>query len=95
MTREIDISLDPANMECVDGSRYCHDGLLQAIREHAERFYCDDEIEVKCLQVGHRQGDEWWLVDGSKIDGALFREDFWFYHASNPDIFIEEEDGDV
>jgi hypothetical protein len=82
----IDISLCPTSLEFEDGSRYDGDAVLDAIREFARETYQDGVVFV-CLQVGHRQGDEWAVVDGYEEDGALFIEAFFAARGTDEELF--------
>lgn len=66
-TTHIHISICPTNMEIGDdGDILDEDNLFDAIREVVKRCWPDAVFDL--LQVGYRQGDEWFHVNGQPSD---------------------------
>lgn len=87
--KSINISLCPTRLE-INGDRYDEEKLLAAIESYAaERLR--DEITVACLQVGFRQGDEWFAVDGDALAGRELIDEFFVDHGCDEDLF----EGDI
>jgi hypothetical protein len=73
----IDISICPTDLPENNG---CGDGhgpnvVLAELKAFVDKVY--PGADVRCLQIGHRQGDGWAAVDGDDEAGARFMEDFW------------------
>lgn len=83
---KISISLDPTDLEYSDGSRYDVEKLLARLREFVLAKYPDARITT--LQVGHRQGDCWSLVDGDEDLGSDLTDAFWAKHAADEDLYV-------
>jgi hypothetical protein len=74
---KIDISICPTDIPEDTG---CGDAcdpnvVLAELKAFAEKTY--PNAEIRCLQIGHRQGDGWAAIDGDDEAGARFMEDFW------------------
>lgn len=89
MTR-IEISLDPTDLEFTNGDRYDPDKLLDAIKEFALSCYPDATFVT--LQVGYRQGDCWYRVNGDREEGNSLMEQFWHARAADEDLFTDTEE---
>lgn len=65
----IDISICPTNLESgTDGEIMDSDLYLAAIEELVATEYPDAWVET---QIGYRQGDEWFRIDGDEDDALL------------------------
>jgi hypothetical protein len=73
----IDISICPADLPENNGCGDGHDPnvVLAELKKFVDKVY--PGADVRCLQIGHRQGDGWAAVDGDDEAGARFMEDFW------------------
>lgn len=73
----VDISICPTELPEDNG---CGDTptpgeVLDALREFVGKTY--PKATIRCLQIGHRQGDGWAAIDGNDEAGAIFMENFW------------------
>jgi hypothetical protein len=81
----IDISICPTQLEFDNGDRYDEAALLDSIRTFARKRF--GEVSVRCLQIGHRQGDEWATVNGDDDAGHDFVEQFFHFHGQDRNLF--------
>lgn len=81
----ISISICPTSLEFDNGDRYDATSLLTAIHEYIEEQH--PGADVTCLQIGHRQGDEWSRIDG--VDDADLIESFFADHGADEDLFVK------
>ena len=86
----ISISICPTSLEYANGDTYDQELLLGAIREFIEKKH--PGAVISCLQIGHRQGDEWARVDGDEEAGSDLLSDFYEQHGADEDLFIEGDD---
>jgi hypothetical protein len=84
---KISISICPTTLEFNNGDRYDADELLQAIRRFIARHHSD--ATISCLQIGHRQGDEWATIDGDADAGAELLTEFFDVHGTEAGLFID------
>jgi len=84
----ISISICPTSLEFDNGDTYHEGRLLAAIREFIEQKHPD--ATISCLQIGHRQGDEWARIDGDSDVGAELIGDFFERHGADEDLFVEQ-----
>lgn len=83
---KINISLCPTSLEFANGDRYDEGNLLAAIRSFIEERH--PTATITCLQIGHRQGDEWARIDGDDEAGAELIEAFWTGNAADARLFV-------
>lgn len=81
----ISISICPTSLEFDNGDRYDATSLLTAIHEYIAKQH--PEATVTCLQIGHRQGDEWARIDG--VDDADLIDSFFADHGADEDLFVK------
>ena len=86
----ISISICPTSLEYSNGDTYDQELLLSAIREFIEKQHPD--ATISCLQIGHRQGDEWARIDGDIDAGDELIGDFFERHGADEDLFEEKEE---
>ena len=86
----ISISICPASLEYTDGDTYHEGRLLAAIREFIEKKH--PGATISCLQIGHRQGESFAIVDGSHDAGDDLLAEFYEKHGADEDLFVEEDD---
>ena len=84
---KISISICPTTLEFNNGDRYGEDALLDAIRGFIARKHPD--ATISCLQVGHRQGDEWATVDGDADAGGELIAEFFDVHGTEAGLFLK------
>lgn len=85
---KISISICPTSLEYANGDRYDEHALLAAIRTYIEQRHPD--ATITCLQVGHRQGDEWAKIDGDSEAGDELLSAFFSDHGADEDLFVAE-----
>lgn len=73
----VDISICPTELPEDNG---CGDTptpgeVLDALRSFVDQRH--PGATIRCLQIGHRQGDGWAAIDGDDDAGASLMEDFW------------------
>ena len=90
-TTRIDISICPTSLEFTCGDRYDESLLINAIEEYAKKKF-PGGVTLACLQVGHRQGDEWAKINGDRDAGELFLQDFFDEHGSDEDLFVDNNE---
>jgi len=83
---KVSISICPTTLEFANGDFYDADKLLAAIRRHIEERY--PKAKITCLQVGHRQGDEWSRVDGDDDAGEELMDTFWSENVTDSRLFV-------
>lgn len=86
----ISISICPASLEYTDGDTYHEGRLLAAIREFIEKKH--PGATISCLQIGHRQGDSFAIVDGSHDAGDDLLAEFYEKHGNDEDLFEDREE---
>lgn len=86
--KTVDISLCPTWLEYNTGDTYDTTALLNAMREFIEARHPNANIS---LQIGHRQGDAWSLVDGDPDAGSDLVEAFFADHGTNEELFVESD----
>jgi hypothetical protein len=84
----ISISICPASLEYDNGDTYDEDSLLDAIRSFIEQRH--PGATISCLQIGHRQGDEWARVDGDRDAGDDLLSAFFDLHGADEDLFVDD-----
>lgn len=84
----IRISICPTSLEYANGDRYDEGALLAALREYIKAGY--PAATITCLQVGHRQGDEWATIDGDSEAGEALVAEFFAAHADDEELFVPE-----
>lgn len=84
---KISISICPTTLEFNNGDRYEEAALLDAIRSFISRRH--PEAEIICLQIGHRQGDDWATVDGEDDAGAELLTEFFDVHGTEAGLFVD------
>ena len=89
----ISISICPASLEYTDGDTYHEGRLLAAIREFIEKKH--PGATISCLQIGHRQGESFAIVDGSHDAGDDLLAEFYERHGADEDLFVEDEDAEL
>jgi hypothetical protein len=82
----VSISICPTELEFASGDHYDERKLLAAIREFVEQRH--PEATITCLQVGPRQGDGWWRIDGDDEAGAALMDEFWTGRAADERLFV-------
>jgi hypothetical protein len=83
----ISISICPTSLEFDNGDRYDETSLLAAIRTYIEKQH--PGADVTCLQIGHRQGDEWARVDGDSEVGLDLLESFFADRGDDKDLYVQ------
>jgi len=58
---KIDISICPTTLEDTDGNQIDQDAYMALVRRVVADHWPDARITI---QIGHRQGDEWYTVNG-------------------------------
>ena len=81
----LNISLCPTILEFDNGDRYDAGVLLDAMRAFIIDAHPD--ARIACLQIGHRQGDNWATVGGDEEAGADLCHTFFMFHGSNECLF--------
>jgi hypothetical protein len=87
----ISISICPTSLEFDNGDTYHEGRLLAAVREFIEKKH--PRATISCLQIGHRQGDNWARVDGDEEAGSDLLSDFYESHGADKNLFEERDDG--
>ena len=82
----VSVSICPTSLEFATGDYYDEHKLLAAIRAFIEERH--PEAKITCLQIGHRQGDGWWKIDGDDEAGAVLEEEFWNSRAADERLFV-------
>ena len=85
----VDISLCPTSLEFPNGDTYDADALLDALRQFISSRHPDATVN---LQIGHRQGDAWSLVDGDAGAGGDLVVAFFEQHGTDEELFVESDD---
>jgi hypothetical protein len=83
MGQRISISICPTNIE-VDGELLDESAYLGEIRAVLKRDF--PAAQVTCLQVGYRQGDEWFCLNG--VDSEEVRDSVYTVEISNPALYV-------
>lgn len=81
----ISISICPATLVFDNGDRYDNDKLLTALRAFISNTY--PGATISCLQIGHRQGDEWACIDGDPFAGEELLEEFFATRGTDKELF--------
>ena len=84
----ISISICPTTLQYDNGDTHDEQRLLAAIRKFIEGKH--PGATISCLQIGHRQGDSFAIVDGSYDDGDDLLAEFYERHGADEDLFVEE-----
>lgn len=89
----ISISICPATLQFDNGDTYDEQKLLAAIRAFIEQKH--PSAVISCLQIGHRQGDQWAKIDGNRDRGADLLSEFYERHSGDEDLFVESEEAEL
>ena len=89
----ISISICPTSLQYDNGDTHDEQRLLAAIREFIEKKH--PGATISCLQIGHRQGDSFAIIDGSHDAGDDLLAEFYERHGADEDLFVEEEDAEL
>ena len=89
----ISISICPASLEFDNGDTYDEGRLLAAIRKFIEQQH--PGATISCLQIGHRQGDSFAIVDGSHDAGDDLLVEFYERHGNDEDLFVEDDEAEL
>jgi hypothetical protein len=84
----ISISICPASLQFDNGDTYDEQKLLAAIRSYIEKEA--PGATISCLQIGHRQGDQWAKVDGNRDKGEHLLSGFFERHSGDEDLFVSK-----
>ena len=85
----ISISICPTALEFDNGDEYNQHFLLVAIRKFIEEKH--PGATISCLQIGHRQGDSFAIIDGSHDAGDDLLAEFYEKHGNDEDLFEEDD----
>ena len=85
----ISISICQTTLEYDNGDTHDEQRLLAAIRAFIEEKH--PGASISCLQIGHRQGDSFAIVDGSHDAGDDLLAEFYERHGADEDLFVEKE----
>ena len=88
----ISISICPTSLQFDNGDTYDEQKLLAAIRKFIEQQH--PGATISCLQIGHRQGDQWAKVDGNRDRGEYLLSGFFERHSGDEDLFVESDDAE-
>lgn len=85
---KISISICPTSLEFTSGDLYDEHNLLAGIRSFVEERH--PTATITCLQIGHRQGDEWSRIDGDEEAGIELLAAFFEEHGTDEDLFVQQ-----
>ena len=85
---KISISICPTSLEFTNGDLYDEHNLLAGIRSFVEERH--PTATITCLQIGHRQGDEWSRIDGDEEAGIELLAAFFEEHGTDEDLFVQQ-----
>jgi hypothetical protein len=83
----ISISICPTSLVFDNGDEYNPHWLLVAVRKFIEEKH--PGATISCLQIGHRQGDQWAKIDGDEEAGSGLLAEFYERHGADEDLFEE------
>lgn len=86
----ISISICPTSLEFDNGDEYNQHSLLVAIRKFIVEKH--PGATISCLQIGHRQGDHFAIIDGSHDAGNELLDEFYEKHGADEDLFQDREE---
>jgi hypothetical protein len=84
----INISICPTSLEFGNGDTYDKDELLDSLLKFCKKQYPVSNVS---LQIGHRQGDEWAVVDGDGELGLELVQEFFAKHGTDEGLFKERK----